>query len=91
MRIVILTIIFVGLVLVGTVCIASAQTITPGSRTTQLNPTQRAAVAAYWPDGNMCAVLNGSTYYSFAPTAAPGTVGVRRRGGLSERPTNGSR
>ncbi len=44
------------------------QTITVGSTTQQLNPSQRSSVAAYWPDGNMGAINRNGTNYIWAPT-----------------------
>ena len=52
------------------------QTITVGSTTQQLNPSQRSSVAAYWPDGNMGAINRNGTNYIWAPTvgSAGGSV-----------------
>ena len=55
---------------------AHAQTITVGSTTTQLNPSQRGSVASFWPDGNMGAINHLGTNYVFAPTTNPGVVQV---------------
>jgi hypothetical protein len=52
------------------------QTITVGSSTVQLNPSQRASVSTYWPDGNMGAINHNGTNYIFGPTANPGTVQI---------------
>ena len=53
-----------------------AQTITPGTTTTQLNTSQRAAIASFFPDGSAGAISHGGVNYVFAPTTGPGTVAV---------------
>ena len=52
---------------------AFAQTITVGSTTQQLNPSERGAVAPYWPDGNMGGIVHSGTTYIFAPTTSTGS------------------
>ena len=52
------------------------QTITVGSTTEQLTPSQRSSVATFWPDGNMGAINHNGTNYVFGPTTNPGTVQI---------------
>ena len=61
-------------IIIFSAALCSGQTITVGSTTEQLTPSQRASVATYWPDGNMGAIYHNGTNYVFAPTTNPGTV-----------------
>lgn len=65
-----------SLLLVLCISYAQGQTVTVGSTTQQLSPSQRGSVSSYWPDGNLGAVNVNGTNYIFAPQANPGTVGI---------------